>query len=233
MQPEEIKQNMKWFKHETDAHTNLKLQAVVDKHGLEGYGFYWACVELIGLQGENFRVEAQKCWQSYLKKVMSIDVDKQNIILQTFCEVNLIDKKAFKYGHLYIPKMEERSDDYTARLRRVSEQTTDNVHLEENRKEKKKKEKKRTEYTQDFESFWNLYPKKTGKAKAFDYWQELTSEEKKKIMEDIPNRKQDDKWVNGFIKDPERYIKHRQWEDDIIKPRGKVEPQRKVDSFKK
>lgn len=111
------------------------------------------------------------------------------------------------------------------------------LDTEEKGREGKRREVKRSkgkiDYTSDFEKFWEIYPKKTGKAKAFDYWQELETADKKKIMEDIPKRMADDKWVNGFIKDPERYIKNRQWEDDIIKPRGKVEPQRKVDSFKK
>lgn len=83
-----------------------------------------------------------------------------------------------------------------------------------------------------FDDFWGIYPKKVGKQKTKELWNKLKTEDQEKIMEDIPKRQAgDDKWVNGFVKDPERYIKHRQWEDEIIKPRGQVEPQRKVDSF--
>lgn len=38
---------MKWFKHDADANADAKLQNVLLDYGLEGYGLYWYCVELI------------------------------------------------------------------------------------------------------------------------------------------------------------------------------------------
>jgi len=38
---------MKWFKHDTDANMDAKLQEVLLDYGLEGYGLYWYCIELI------------------------------------------------------------------------------------------------------------------------------------------------------------------------------------------
>ena len=38
---------MRWFKHDSDANRDAKLQKVVIKYGLEGYGLYWYCIELI------------------------------------------------------------------------------------------------------------------------------------------------------------------------------------------
>lgn len=38
---------MKWFKHDADANMDEKLQEVLLDYGLEGYGLYWYCVELI------------------------------------------------------------------------------------------------------------------------------------------------------------------------------------------
>ena len=38
---------MKWFKHDTDALQDAKIEKLVMKYGLEGYGLYFACVELI------------------------------------------------------------------------------------------------------------------------------------------------------------------------------------------
>ena len=77
------------------------------------------------------------------------------------------------------------------------------------------------EYPEDFEEFWKIYPKHTAKKNAFVEWKKITAEDRAAIMLDVPKRKLDDKWVNGFVKDPERYIKNRQWEDDIIPPRKK------------
>lgn len=38
---------MKWIKHDTDANNDAKLQNVLLDYGLEGYGLYWYCIELI------------------------------------------------------------------------------------------------------------------------------------------------------------------------------------------
>jgi hypothetical protein len=38
---------MKWVKHDTNAHNDAKLQNVLLDYGLEGYGLYWYCIELI------------------------------------------------------------------------------------------------------------------------------------------------------------------------------------------
>lgn len=38
---------MKWFKHDTNALSDAKIEKLMMKYGLEGYGFYFACVELI------------------------------------------------------------------------------------------------------------------------------------------------------------------------------------------
>ena len=38
---------MQWFKHDTDANMDAKLQVILLDYGLEGYGLYWYCMELI------------------------------------------------------------------------------------------------------------------------------------------------------------------------------------------
>lgn len=38
---------MKWFKHESNANMDAKLKRVRAKYGMEGYGVYWFCLELI------------------------------------------------------------------------------------------------------------------------------------------------------------------------------------------
>lgn len=41
---------MKWFKHDSDANADAKIQNVLLDYGLEGYGLYWYCIELIVLK---------------------------------------------------------------------------------------------------------------------------------------------------------------------------------------
>lgn len=133
---------MKWFKHETDAHSNLKLQGLIDKFGLEGYGYYWSCLELIGKSGEEYKVKSTKDWMLYFKKFLNIEIEKQIKILDYLSEKNLIDKAELGKGNLHAPKLAERCDEYTDKVRRKSGQGRDNVRLEENRIEENRREKK-------------------------------------------------------------------------------------------
>jgi len=52
---------MQWFKHDTSANMDAKLQEVLLDYGLEGYGLYWYCIELIagkiGLDNVTFALE--------------------------------------------------------------------------------------------------------------------------------------------------------------------------------
>ena len=43
---------MKWYKHDSNAHTDAKLCRVRLKYGMEGYGLYWYCLELIAANVE-------------------------------------------------------------------------------------------------------------------------------------------------------------------------------------
>jgi len=126
---------MKWFKHETDAHTNLKLQMLIRRIGLEGYGYFWFLVELAGKE-ENFRVISGKSWKKFAEVMLLVEAKKQDKYLEVIADLGLIDKKAIKSGTLYIPKLGERSDDYTKRVRRVYEHTPNIVPLEQKRTDK-------------------------------------------------------------------------------------------------
>lgn len=133
---------MKWFKHETDAHTNLKLQSVVENFGdkgVEALGYFWSLLEIVGHQGENFRLKREKNWKNQLKKFLGMDTTQQETYLKFFAKKNLIDKKALRIGDLYIPKLEERQDEYTEKLRRKSRQSPDNVPLEQKRTEENRR----------------------------------------------------------------------------------------------
>lgn len=52
---------MKWFKHDSDANLDAKLQNVLLDYGLEGYGLYWYCLELIAgkVNDENISFELE------------------------------------------------------------------------------------------------------------------------------------------------------------------------------
>lgn len=120
---------MKWFRHQSDSYSNLKLRPVLALFGLEGYGLFWICVELVAQQGIKYRIEAKKTWKSTIQYITKVDEKKLDEILEMFSEVGLIDKKALNKGILFIPKMLEYSDEYTKKVRREYGQGTDNISL--------------------------------------------------------------------------------------------------------
>lgn len=52
---------MKWFKHDADANMDARLQEILLDYGLEGYGLYWYCIELIThkLDSDNITFELE------------------------------------------------------------------------------------------------------------------------------------------------------------------------------
>ena len=38
---------MEWFKHDVDAHDDIKIRKLIRMHGMQAYGFYWYIVELL------------------------------------------------------------------------------------------------------------------------------------------------------------------------------------------
>lgn len=205
---------MKWFKHHSDANTNLKLRIIVRELGMEGYGLYWFLLELVAQQGENFRIKREKEWKMAVMISANIEQKKLEVLLNRFSELDLIDRKGLAKGILYIPKIGEYSDEYTKRVRRVSEQDTDNVPLEEKRIDKKRREENKEEKI-EFDIFWDLYDKKVGRPKSESKWKKLSLQEQRAIIEYLPAYKTatPDK---TYRKDPLTFFNNRSWEDEIV-----------------
>ena len=124
---------MKWFKHLTDSHTNFKHRKLINEIGVEGYGVYWLCVELVGQQGKKYCIKAQEDWKIALKDTSRVDNGKLEKFLKTFAQANLICPKALEKGDLAIPKMKDYADEYSVR---ISRQYPDNVGVDKIRIDK-------------------------------------------------------------------------------------------------
>jgi len=76
-----------------------------------------------------------------------------------------------------------------------------------------------------FDEFYKAYPKKAGRQNALKNWLKLKPSRAllDQILQDIRDRLSSGMWQlskKKFIKDPERYISGRQWEDEIIAEPG-------------
>ena len=66
-----------------------------------------------------------------------------------------------------------------------------------------------------FDEFWELYQKKVGKPNSIKEWNKLTLDEMEKVIEVCPN------YIKAhpdpkYRKDPERFLKNKCWNDEII-----------------
>lgn len=71
-------------------------------------------------------------------------------------------------------------------------------------------------YSQSFLATWGIYPKrnrqKRGKSTAFAEWEKLPLEDQRKAYADIRARNNAGAWE--YVRDLERYLKRREWEDE-------------------
>lgn len=88
----------------------------------------------------------------------------------------------------------------------------DNLTLYSNKDNSKKESSKKEDR---FDAFWEAYGKKVGKENTRKQWSRLKESEKDAILEAVPyyTRARPEAI---YRKDPERYLKHRVWEDEVI-----------------
>lgn len=81
-----------------------------------------------------------------------------------------------------------------------------------------------------FEDFWDLYDKKVGKPNAIKLFEKTTEKERELIKAYIPKYKLSKPEVK-YRKDPERFLKNRVWEDEIISDKQIVIEKTEKDIF--
>ena len=84
---------MKWFKHDTGANMDAKLQEVLLDYGLEGYGLYWYCLELISgkIEKENVQFKLEHDARIIARNTGST-VQKVQDIMNRFVELGLFEQ---------------------------------------------------------------------------------------------------------------------------------------------
>lgn len=80
------------------------------------------------------------------------------------------------------------------------------------REDKIREDKKRID-NKSFDLFWNKYDKKVGLQKSRALWKKIPLSDHERIMKHLDEYVKTEK---SFRKDPERYLKYRTWEDEIV-----------------
>jgi len=131
---------MKWFKHDATAHIDSKLKRVRAKYGMEGYGLYWYCLELIAKNVETHNLSF------ILEEDSELISAETNIHYERVQEMMLymVDLGLFEQadGLLSCLKMATRTDEYTAKLLRKSGECPDKLPTVSGQSPSYKKEEK-------------------------------------------------------------------------------------------
>lgn len=112
---------MRWFKHMTTSANDEKLSRLRDEYGLEGYGFWWAIVEIIAEQvDENEQTSvtfSPKKWGNSL----GISAKKFRIMAEFCADIGLFSVKSDeKTITLSIPNILKFRDEYSERKAKKS-----------------------------------------------------------------------------------------------------------------
>jgi hypothetical protein len=125
---------MKWFKHDSSSNMDAKLRKVRAKYGMEGYGLYWYCLELIAQTVEKHNLTFELEHDSELISIdTGIHQDVVQEMMQFMVKLGLFEDVG---NRVYCIKMATRTDEYTQKLiskaggvPTVSRQTPDGVGI--------------------------------------------------------------------------------------------------------
>jgi hypothetical protein len=222
---------MKWYKHDTNANMDEKLQEVLLDYGLEGYGLYWYCLELVAQRVEADRLTFELAHDArIIARNTGSTPQRVEEIMKKFISLELFEASE---GVITCMKLAKRADDYTTKLVKSklsqavdskgvleSPRKSEKVPLDKNRIDKNRIDKNNKKL---FDIFYDAYPKKIKRPKAEKAFKKITPEELDLILENIKKQFELGAWnpnEKQFIPSPEAYINGRRWEDEIIPRAG-------------
>lgn len=219
-----MKKDTFYFSHDYNARNDEKIKKLISKHLYTGYGLYWAIIEDLYNNTNVLRLDYDS---------ISFDLrTTPDVIKSIINDFDLFVINGDNFGSLSVErrlnerneKSKKAKESILLRWNRIKNDT--NVLQTNNDsnsiKEKKVKENKEIKIIEEeFELFWNIYDKKTGKDKCLKKWLSLKDNEKVIIFEKLPL------YINNTLdvkyrKDPLTYLNGKHWNDEIIdynKPR--------------
>ena len=141
---------MRWIKHDTDANQDAKLQNVLLDYGLEGYGLYWYCIELIAgkVDKDNITFELEHDARIIARNVGST-AQKVEEMMRYFVELGLFEDSQGTITCLKLARRLDKSMTSNPEMRQLIENIKshdsvmiesekpmqDKIRLDKNRKE--------------------------------------------------------------------------------------------------
>ena len=226
---------MKWFKHDSDANIDARLQEILLDYGLEGYGLYWYCLELITnkLSSDNITFKLEHDARIIARNTGST-VQKITEMMTRFIELGLFEDVDGTVTCLKLAKRLDKSMTNSLKMRdfisdvRERHDTVSECHerLDKTRLDKTRLDKTKQEEAikEAFNKFWVAGMTKQNKQGALKSFIKQHKESKLEVEEftgylinDVQKRVAAN--VFGFDKmHPTTYLNQKRWHDDIVTP---------------
>jgi len=233
-----------YFSHDYNTRTDVKIKGLIRKHGMTGYGIFWAIVEDLynnanALQTDYDGIAYELRIDSEIVKSIINDFDLfstedgcfgSKSVERRLDERNEKSKKAresaFKRWNKDKPECQPNdnaSNNDAKAMRSESEGNTikesiikENIIKDSIEKNIKEKETKQDNIV-SFEDFWNLYEKDEDRIKCEVKWIQLSNEERECCILKLPEyiRSTPNK---QFRKNPINYLNNKSWNNEIISP---------------
>ena len=234
---------MRWIKHDTDANQDAKLQNVLLDYGLEGYGLYWYCIELIAgkVDKDNITFELEHDARIIARNVGST-AQKVEEMMRYFVELGLFEDSQGTITCLKLARRLDKSMTSNPEMRQLIENIKshdsimtqsekpmqDKIRLDKNKDIDQSKIALAVSIEEQFNKWWKHYPKKVAKPKAFSIWKSKTKAMdietmtafSDHIISDVETRLADlatgSKTFIGFdMLHPTTYLNQERYNDDI------------------
>lgn len=235
---------MEWFRHDSNANLDEKLQEVLLDYGLEGYGLYWYCVELIvgKTSAENITFELKHDARIIARNTGST-VKRVEEVMKRFISLGLFENTSGRITCLKIAKRLMGSATSNPQMRNLIKDiksshddimtasdkiTPDKIRIDKKDKKDKKEEKDKIDYIDKkttsrtivlddgFDEFWNYYPKKVGKDAAKKIWKKKIPSINDVIVS-LDWQKTSTQWTREdgkYIPNPATYLNQGRWQDE-------------------
>ena len=203
-----MKKDTFYFSHDYNARLDDKIKQLIRKHGLLGYGCYWAIIEDLYNNANALRLDYDG-----IAFDLRINIEQAKSIINDF-DLFVIDAEQF--GSMSVERRLNERNEKSAKASQSAnlrwQKQKDNANAMRTQYDSNTiKEKKGKEIKEDiellFETFWNLYNKKVERKVCLAKFKKLDIEIINKIIKVVPDyvkstpdpkyRKNPETWING------------------------------------
>ena len=206
-----------YFQHDNNANQDEKIIDLRTELGYEGYGIYWALVELLHQNEGVMQLHCKRisfllqCDEKTLEKII------KDFALFEFDNGNFYSKRLLEHFDHRAQRSKTYSDNAKKRWFMQLHSNSNAKGMQSDAKDSIGKDRKVNDINISFDAFWNLYDKKVDKPKCELKWNKLKDNERQQIIDYIPKyiKEQPDK---KFRKNPQTFLNNRSWENEISEP---------------